>query len=411
MNFVRKNILLVLAWAAGCLILSTFTLLPANKTENSNTITAGGLLMLGAGLLYLIFEQEITIRSKSHRATAFQANHVSRLLMGLQIGVLVLTIIVTRSSTASLQAKKGLPFGNQVVGWLVLISSLVLPFVHRISPNKHYLHRLVIIFLSFSPSFVLLTISYEGLFFFAFCSTLLTWVRLEHVIQLHNTETTTSSATSPSEKAPNGVTITSVSKQPANLRPDTTFRTLALPDLRRALFFLFFLQSGFFSTGNIASVSSFSLEAVYRLIPIFDPFSQGALLLFKIMVPFAIISAALGILNRRLGLQSSALFMVVMAVSDVMTLNFFWMVKDEGSWLDIGTTISHFVIGSGLSIFVAGLEGVSEALISGVEVESFEDGVKTAGVETINDGKNLEERASVNGKANGAVVDERPVIE
>lgn len=103
--------------------------------------------------------------------------------------------------------------------------------------------------------------------------------------------------------------------------------------------------------------------------------------------------------------------MVVMAVSDVMTLNFFWMVKDEGSWLDIGTTISHFVIGSGLSIFVAGLEGVSEALISGVEVESFEDGVKTAGVETINDGKNLEERASVNGKANGAVVDERPVIE
>jgi len=89
------------------------------------------------------------------------------------------------------------------------------------------------------------------------------------------------------------------------------------------------------------------------------------------MVPFAIISAALGILNLRLGLQSSALFMVVMAISDVMTLNFFWMVKDEGSWLDIGTTISHFVIGSGLCIFVAGLEGVSEALIKGIEVDSF----------------------------------------
>lgn len=57
-----------------------------------------------------------------------------------------------------------------------------------------------------------------------------------------------------------------------------------------------------------------------------------------------------------------------MAVGDVLVMNFFWMVKDEGSWLDIGTTISHFVIGSVLSVFVAGLEGVSELLIAGVDV-------------------------------------------
>ena len=60
--------------------------------------------------------------------------------------------------------------------------------------------------------------------------------------------------------------------------------------------------------------------------------------------------------------------MVVMAISDVMTLNFFYMVRDEGSWLDIGTTISHFCIASLLCVFVAGLEFVSEAFISGVEV-------------------------------------------
>ena len=72
--------------------------------------------------------------------------------------------------------------------------------------------------------------------------------------------------------------------------------------------------------------------------------------------------------------------MVVMAVSDIMTLNFFWMVKDEGSWLDIGTTISHFVIGSLIGIFVAGLEVASELLIQGVEVdESFEQQVKEKG--------------------------------
>ena len=90
--------------------------------------------------------------------------------------------------------------------------------------------------------------------------------------------------------------------------------------------------------------------------------------MLKILVPFAVISANLGILNRRLGVAPSALFMVVMAISDVMTLNFFYMVRDEGSWLDIGTTISHFVIASLLCVFVSALEPISAAFIAGVEV-------------------------------------------
>jgi phosphatidylinositol glycan class N len=139
------------------------------------------------------------------------------------------------------------------------------------------------------------------------------------------------------------------------------------------------------------------------------------------MVPFAVISAALGILNRRLGLQSSALFMVVMSASDVMTLNFFWMVKDEGSWLDIGTTISHFVIGSVLCVFVAGLEGVSQLLISGVEVDGdgggFEGRVREiggwerVGGEKVK-GSDGHGHGHGNGKSvNGSIGDGRPVIE
>lgn len=144
---------------------------------------------------------------------------------------------------------------------------------------------------------------------------------------------------------------------------------MKLSDARISLFFLFLLQSAFFSTGNIASVSSFSLDSVYRLIPIFNPFAQMALLLLKLLIPFAVISANLGILNRRLGVAPSSLFMVVTAICDVLTLNFFWMVRDEGSWLDIGTSISHFVIASLLCVFVAGLEFMSEVFVSGVEIE------------------------------------------
>ena len=263
-----------------------------------------------------------------------------------------------------------------------------MPFLHGLQPNNHYIHRLVVLFLSFAPIFIILTISYEGLFYFAFFTTLVSWVRLEHRIYTHINHTHPSDSLSASnEQRPstNGIPSNPTSelnplapalataKERLNSLQRSSFRSLSLADARISLFFLFLLQSGFFSTGNIASISSFSLDAVYRLIPVFDPFSQGALLLLKIMIPFACISANLGILNRKLGVAPSALFMLVIAISDVMTLNFFYMVRDEGSWLDIGTSISHFVISSLLCVFVAGLEFVSEALVSGLEFGDEED--------------------------------------
>lgn len=223
------------------------------------------------------------------------------------------------------------------------VTSVLLPVAYRLQPNTHYMHRLTMLFLTCAPIFVILAISYEALFYVAFSITLLAWIRLEASVAAART------------KAPN--------KQ-------GSFRPLQLPDARVALFFMMLLQSAFFSTGNVASVSSFSLESVNRLIPIFDPFSQGALLILKLMIPFALISASLGILNKMLGVAPSALFMVVLAGSDILTLYFFWVVKDEGSWLEIGSTISHFAIASLLCVFVAALELVSAFFIAGVEVGS-----------------------------------------
>ena len=301
-----------------------------------------------------------------------------------QIGLIALAMVTTRSSALSLQAKQGLPRGNQIVGWACLgmyykltrlcityqipVLPLLMPFMHRMQPNNHYLHRLMIIFLTFAPIFVILTISYEGLFYLAFCITLITWVRLEHSIYTFIKSHSMSSLLS---KSSNGSALPASLSSPA-------YRSLTPSDARTSLFFLTLLQSAFFSTGNVASISSFSLDSVYRLIPIFDPFSQGALLVLKLMIPFALISANLGILNKRLGVAPSALFMLVMAISDFLTLHFFWVVRDEGSWLEIGSTISHFCIASLLCVFVAGLEGVSELMISGVEVE---DGTGQVGKE------------------------------
>jgi len=114
--------------------------------------------------------------------------------------------------------------------------------------------------------------------------------------------------------------------------------------------------------------------------------------------------------------------MVVISISDVMTLNFFWMVRDEGSWLEIGTTISHFVIGSLLCVFVAGLEGLSEVLIEGVSVEGTSGNtIRERGGVVVNsrsgDGVNGKVGlvTAANGHLNGYTAqerkDERPIID
>jgi phosphatidylinositol glycan class N len=197
--------------------------------------------------------------------------------------------------------------------------------------------------------------------------TLVSWVRLEHRIQQHFSPTSSSSTTDLKSEltTPLAPALAAAAQREQALKTGD-YRALTLSDARICLFFLYLLQSAFFSTGNIASVSSFSLEAVYRLIPIFDPFSQGALLVLKLLAPFALVSVNLGILTKRLRLHGGSLFAVVMGIGDYLTLRFFWSVRDEGSWLEIGESISMFIIVSVLCIFIAGLEALSEVLVRGV---------------------------------------------
>ncbi|KAL8818235.1 MAG: hypothetical protein Q9191_007984, partial [Dirinaria sp. TL-2023a] len=174
-TFATNNKILIATWTVACQCMSVFTLLPVIKIESTNLILLGGLLMTLIGVLYLLFETSLLASLASGGSTATASDGFSRTILGVQIGLIMLAMIVTRSSIASIQAKKGLPAGNQFTGWFVLIASLTIPFLHSLRNNTHYLHRLVIIFLTFSPIFIILTISYEGLFYFVFASTIVTW--------------------------------------------------------------------------------------------------------------------------------------------------------------------------------------------------------------------------------------------
>lgn len=124
-SFVRSRLSLSLIWCVSCLSMSSFTLLPpAMKQENLNTITLGGVLMTAIGVLYLAFEDKVLSDFSTTVSRAKQSRkRISRTLLGIQVGLVALAVVVTRSSVLSLQAKQGLPRGNQVVGWLVLSKS------------------------------------------------------------------------------------------------------------------------------------------------------------------------------------------------------------------------------------------------------------------------------------------------
>lgn len=72
--------------------------------------------MVSVGVLYLVFEKSILASSKASNTR----DSLSQSILGAQIGLIMLAMFVTRSSIASLQAKQGLPLGNQVIGWLII---------------------------------------------------------------------------------------------------------------------------------------------------------------------------------------------------------------------------------------------------------------------------------------------------
>ncbi|CCJ28767.1 unnamed protein product [Pneumocystis jirovecii] len=277
-KFVQNNKTLVFLWILNSLTISIFTLLDTVKKENLALILTGGFFMLLSGIIYLIFGDSLIKKRKI-------ISKMPKVIISFQLGLLILSMIVTHLSVLSLRAKKGLPFGNQVLGWMILVL----------------------------------------------------WVEMEHKVRL-----------------------TKAQDKNAEFKKN---RKLFSENLRTSLFYLFFIQEAFFGTGNIASVSSFSLDSVYRLIVIFNPFFQATILLFKLLIPFIIISANLGILNRKLEIPPSTLFMIVLTMSDILTLNFFYLVKNEGSWFEIGSTISTFCIGNFLIIYIIILEKISDFLI------------------------------------------------
>lgn len=82
----------------------------------------GGLLILILGMLYVAFEKSLLVKTSPTKEglSSSNADGISRTILGVQVGLVALAMVVTRSSVTSLQAKQGLPLGTQMAGWVTL---------------------------------------------------------------------------------------------------------------------------------------------------------------------------------------------------------------------------------------------------------------------------------------------------
>lgn len=370
-NFYRQNFALSLGWTAGCLGTGAFTVLSVEKTESVLLISLGATAIILLGLAASrVARREDSATVHWSRSYWSQVSGLTR----IQLFLVLAALAITASSAYSLQNKQGLPIVNQVAGWATLATSVAIPAVAPSSQEPA--SKLQRYFLAFGPLFVLLSISTEGLFYAAFSFTLYMWVEVEgklfHLVEEPaRKQVVTKRVTRDRGWRAEALSRSLGEDSTENTRPQKTAhianqpRGLVGSDVRRAVFFLFFVQVGFFGAANVASVSSFYLEPVYRLIPVFNPFFMATLLVFKIVAPYVILSSTFATLNARVALPPFALFKVALGLTDVMSLTFFYLVRDTGSWLEIGQSISFYVITSLLLVWSAGICAAGEWLMRG----------------------------------------------
>uniref|UniRef100_A0A671TVQ8 GPI ethanolamine phosphate transferase 1 n=1 Tax=Sparus aurata TaxID=8175 RepID=A0A671TVQ8_SPAAU len=313
------------SWFLGCLCLAAFPLMPVvGREPNIHLVTCAGLLTLFTSACYLWSSgRRAPLHLSDKQQFVAQVTTVHVLSCMLHVAVCAYVPSLTHSS---LQQKQGLPLLNQIISWTTLASSMLVPLLS----STRLFHRLLSIFLSLTATYLLLSTGSEALFPPVLSWLMFVWINIEQEAML--------------AQGVSGRQELSTIDFSANI-DITKIRQLKLDDIRRSYFFVFFIITAFFGTGNIASINSFDPASVYCFLTVFNPFIMGGLMMWK--VPY---------------LNSYESW--ICTECSFSTCHFFFLVQDYGSWLDIGTSISHYVIVMSMTIFLMLLSVVTHIFTS-----------------------------------------------
>lgn len=188
--------------------------------------------------------------------------------------------------------------GRYWISWIILLTTPLCILCYPTEPKG----RVLGIMLGFFCPLALLSASYEPLFFLTLAINLLGWMQ-----------------TAPT-------TLKSLDD------------TLTTNDLINAALFMLYTLLCFFGTGNMASISSFNPSWTRHFITVFSPFLMMSLILFKLSIPLILVGCASYVLG------SKSVSLAVLFLGDCLSLPLMYCVTPYGSWLDIGSAISKFII-------------------------------------------------------------------
>ncbi len=148
--------------------------------------------------------------------------------------------------------------------WLIFVTGMPASLVLT---RPYLLSRLLSVCMALQAAYLLLSLSYEGLFLLCLMNALLVWLAMERDSGLFRHH---------------AVDTMALSKRERNV---IDFR-----DVVRSFMFLHFSVVSFFGTGNIASLNSFDPASIRCLVSVFSPFLMGGLLFAKVVLPFFVVA-------------------------------------------------------------------------------------------------------------------------
>ena len=310
-----------LAFAA----LAPFTTFPIELDADSKLVLAGVVCTTAVALIIQFIIRPADIFGDDPPDSNPKRGRPGSALLLVQLSVLCAAGLVVWEVDGLQAAKVEIPGLLHAASWGVAALAAPLPFF---SPTRT-LPRFTSVYLAAAAVYALFSVSYESLFYAALGVASLAWLFLERCMQKLNAMNQIDHRGKKGE-----LTFASVS-HPRKLEPG---------DIRHAAIFLVLINAAFFGTGNIASVASFEISSVYRFTTRFNPFLMGGLLMLKVLIPMITVAVAFLALLKLQGVPAFPVYLVFVVLSDLMAARFFYQVTTEGSWQDIGMSISRYAL-------------------------------------------------------------------